>query len=118
MKVGDYVRTNNGIILKIKEKRDIEILENHKNEDGFIYAIKYSNNIIDLIEVGDYVNGMKVISIEQIENGDVYVGFENKTYYQYVKSWNYESRITKYKIKSIVTKEQFESMQYKLGEDK
>ena len=80
--------------------------------------IKTSYNIIDLIEVGDYVNGSKVIDIsiigkdkekwvwvEQMEDsdnkyGDDYVGYNND------------------QIKSIVTKEQFSSMEYRLGDDK
>ncbi len=77
---------------------------------------KFSYNIIDILEVGDYVNGSKVIDIsiigkdkekwvwvEQMEDtdnkyGDDYVGYNNE------------------QIKSIVTKEQMEQMAYKVGE--
>ena len=56
-----------------------------------------SNNIIDLIEVGDYVNGYEVTSKDQ------FLGIGNHDWY-----------IADYEIKSIVTKEQFESMEYKV----
>ena len=58
-----------------------------------------SNNIIDLIEVGDYVNGYEVTSKDQ------FLGIGNHDWY-----------IADYEIKSIVTKEQFSSMAYRLGE--
>ena len=123
LEVGMYVRLNCNYELGIgKTIREID-------EDNFIktkfkddfecslptYMItKASHNIIDLIEVGDYVNGSKVIDIsiigkdkekwawvEQMEDtdnkyGDDYVGYNNE------------------QIKSIVTKEQFESMKYSL----
>lgn len=67
--------------------------------------VKASFDIIDLIEVGDYVNGSKVIDI--VEN-DVYVS-------NFYKEQCIE-QVSKKKIKSIVTKEQFESMSYRIGE--
>jgi hypothetical protein len=72
--------------------------------------IEASHNIIDLIEVGDYVNGAKVNFVYRPGGKQVFrieldvVGLkghmicENKD------------------IKSIVTKEQFESMSYKVDE--
>ena len=61
--------------------------------------LKASHNIIDLIEVGDYVNGYEVTSKDQ------FLGFGNHDWYMLDNE-----------IKSIVTKEQFESMSYKVGE--
>ena len=69
--------------------------------------IKSSYNIIDLIETGDYVNGMKVIDI--VEN-DIYIS----DYY----AESYIGIVKVKEIKSIVTKEQFEQMVYKVGDDK
>lgn len=78
--------------------------------------LKASYNIIDLLEVGDYVNGSKLLSIDYAEDKDgncdklhYYYSFEddNKDINEY-----YEELI----IKSIVTKKQFESMSYKVGE--
>ena len=59
---------------------------------------KASFNIIDLIEVGDYVNDYRVVE----RMGD-WLDLESAT------AENKD-------IKSIVTKEQFESMEYKLGD--
>ena len=136
LEVGMYVRTKNGNIRKIVELTNTKFIDEpdyyvdkvlidiEQNErEGTIYMekwlfneaiVKSSLNIIDLIEVGDYVNGSKVIDIsiigkdkekwvwvEQMEDtdnkyGDDYVGYNNE------------------QIKSIVTKEQFESMKYSL----
>ena len=125
MNVGDYVRTKSGEIGKIKEDGGelikycvgtlygIDIDRNCLDRD----VLKLSPNIIDLIEVGDYVNGMLVTNIWiDKETYNIEFEFNNHESYLYPKSWNYESRITKYKIKSIVTKEQFESIEYKVGD--
>lgn len=73
--------------------------------------IKSSYNIIDLIEVGDYVNGYKVYS-------------GGKKHFDYILTWDdvesYYMKIPLFSvdIKSIVTKEQFKQMVYKVGDDK
>lgn len=68
---------------------------------------KASHNIIDLIEVGDYVNGYYVEDVLEsfinVATGSNY--FQSPTIYEN-------------DIKSIVTKEQFKSMEYRLGDDK
>ena len=71
-------------------------------------VLNVSDNIIDLIEVGDYVNGYKVEA--------VYL----KGYRKYIKLSNaYESgkgiRTYSEDIKSVVTKEQFSSVKYEVG---
>lgn len=127
MKVGDYVRTKDGIIGKIESKNYIGysdwIIDTlYYNNDEIINdwtcgvkeydIIKSRKNIIDLIEVGDYVNGSKVVDISKLRDekwvwveemedtdnkyGDDYVGYNNE------------------QIKSIVTKEQFEGMEYRI----
>ncbi|MCI8466969.1 MAG: hypothetical protein HFI08_02085 [Bacilli bacterium] len=81
--------------------------------------LKASHNIIDLIEVGDYVNGECVKYIDETHfNGldrlkkakkiGVIVGNDEKFKFPY--------HIKNEDIKSIVTKEQFENMNYKIGE--
>ena len=115
MKVGDYVRLKNGYIDKIEElklqtkyTKYNKLLFEHKIveclfSDEDLKQLKSSPNIMDLIEVGDYVNGLKVIDI--VEN-DIYISdYYAESYIGLVKVKN---------IKSIVTKEQFESMQYNL----
>lgn len=109
MKVGDYVRTKNGLIAKIININDFRepslkygIEANYIVDIGFIgdEDIKTSSpNIIDLIEVGDYVNGFLVIHI-----------IDNKIVCGILL--NYEEK----DIKSIVTKELFEKREYKVGD--
>lgn len=57
IQIREYVRTKNGYILRntIKEhKYIIDNFEEYKNKFGEI--VKHSKNIINLIEIGDYVN--------------------------------------------------------------
>ena len=124
MRVGDYVRTDDGFISKYIGKnknkwcmsghlsfestiRDIRYEELEEDniiweseiEQGYV-KVKSSPNIIDLIEVGDYVNGEYVTYINKNDN---YVDV------------GYDDAILRLKdIKSILTKEQFESMEYKI----
>ena len=129
LEVGMYVRTKYGYIARLnkinKTDRYTEYEFDNKigyDYDGFFHSIvecyiddiaiiKASHNIIDLIEVGDYVNGEKVDYIDDCD------GAMREYYYDYedasidVGHW-YEE------IKSILTKEQFSSMEYRLGDDK
>ena len=118
MKVGDYVRTKMGVIHKITDLKPFyendKLIEDRQEvyidnkHSGYVYwqfiqlIIKSSPNIIDLIEVGDYVNGSKVLSKE----------------IQLIWLFDYKIYDTKYitneDIKSIVTKEQFEAMKYEV----
>ena len=120
MKVGDYVRTKHGIekITDIKEWVHFQgyekIITTDKNKYETLYEqseiIKSSSNIIDLIEVGDYVNGKKVID----------------TYTDYIFDYTEEFKVIRFSetdilhdrkhIETIVTKEQFSCMEYKIGE--
>ena len=119
-----YVRTDLGNIGKIVEEYT------HQNnkvsypepqewvlDTGYILneAMTYKNeeittashNIIDLIEVGDYVNGYPVY--ETIDHPDntraIVIADDNKSII-----WEESSQY----IKSIVTKEMFESMKYEV----
>ena len=115
IEVGEFVRDCDGIIIKVNE------IQEYKEDDDIWYeettlkgtwksmVVKHSKNIIDLIEVGDYVNGYKVTKVGKYSSdypdfmiGETYIGIENKEY------WIYEEE----KIKSIVTKEQFKSVEY------
>ena len=58
IEVGDYVRSKNGSIGKVTKIEDDKYLYENKELITFIgNVVKYSKNIIDLIEVGDFVNG-------------------------------------------------------------
>lgn len=77
------------------------------------HIVKYSFNIIDLIEVGDYVNGHKIIEIipkEKTEDNLIRLTTE--------ESATYGVRINELEIhiKSILTHEQYEANCYKVVE--
>lgn len=107
LNVGDYVRTKDGRIEKYSGSNNAEI-ENFTVPE----IIKSSPNIIDLIEVGDYVNGYLVKNCRASCNENL--GGHPK---QIDVGQNKENKwLRKEDIKSIVTKEQFENISYKVGE--
>lgn len=115
LEIGMYVRTKDGEIHKIKSINN-EYIE---YENGFgvpyelkEYIVKASYNIIDILEVGDYVNGYKVSAIYN-PNGDEIVNITLIMEYGYETINTY---IDDYSINSIVTKEQFENLKYKVGD--
>jgi len=101
MKVGDYVRTKKGTIYQFNSTSS-KALSGAKK-----YMVKSSPNIIDLIEVGDYVNGEKVIRLFN----PMFLSMGELPYVITDKS-KYEPQ----EIKSIVTCEQFSQMEYKVGD--
>ena len=121
MKVGDYVRLKNGYIDKIEElKLQTKYTKYHKLlfehkvveclfSDEDLKQLKSSPNIIDLIEVGDYVNGYYVEDIRRRYDDGIIVMLECAT-----GSNHFQAPMYNEDIKSIVTHEQFERMQYNL----
>ncbi len=125
LEVGKWCRTEKGTIFKIiggnvdmwEIDIDYSYLSKCENEDYNSYAynknnslfedlvVKSSYDIIDILEVGDYVNGY-------------YVEDVLKTFVNVAVGSNYFQSPTIYEkdIKSIVTKQQFENMEYKVGE--
>ena len=117
LEVGQFVRTKDGKIGKIMgyyafDKNKIAIWTK-TTEKGIEITpvidkdtiVKASYNIIDILEVGDYVNSY-------------YVEDVLKTFVNVAVGSNCFQSPTIYEkdIKSIVTKEQFESMSYRIGE--
>ena len=116
IKVNEYIRTKRGIIDKaVKILDDYIFLESKffitEYGESFTFikktdVVKHSPNIIDLICEGDYVNRYIVRrtyldgETHYIKLGEQITG--NRTYND--------------DIKSIVTKEQFESISYKVKE--
>ena len=102
-KIINFQRNNN---VNIRYKNDIELVS--------IGNVKASHNIIDLIEVGDYVNGTKVTSISgtRYDKNDLHCYCD---YCQNEKTGKW-LMIPAKDIKSIVTKEQFSQMEYKVVE--
>ena len=114
LNIGDYVRTRDGNIAKYIGydgfyNFDNYVLDETKGINNDLLneiVIKSSPNIINLIEVGDYVNGREVREVYDLGFGKCF-RFKNEYGRHYDKT---------YKIKSIITKEQFESMEYKIGD--
>lgn len=119
IEVGEYIRTKSGIIIRVDiidfEKLiisqkgigyDFECIEEMedfiKNE-----IVKHSKNIIDLIEVGDYVNGRKIERINDYGN--------HKRLYFNLDDDEWDA-IYNEDIKSILTKEQYSQNCYRLEE--
>ena len=93
MKIGDYVRTIEGNICKIKEIQDVKTIK--VGDCSWIERCcieRHSDKLIDLIEVGDMVNGSVITtkSFLSILKGEI-----NLPGIDIV-------------IKSILTKEQYE----------
>ena len=105
IEIGDYIRTENGEIYKIidTEKGSVKIKSNYKEWIGICCIVKHSKNIIDLIEVGDYVNGHKI--------EEKFYDYANKEYHLVTEG---KKHIFVKDIKSIVTKEQFNSVSYEV----
>ena len=122
IKVGEYVRTTN------KGIRQIAMIDNHKTVNKYLYYIgedsegnsyayiktteilKHSFNLIDLIEVGDYVNGYKVINVineEPCPSGKC-VDIDSSKDSSECTLWEDD-------IKTILTKEQYMANCYKVG---
>lgn len=83
--------------------------------------VKASHNIIDLIEVGDYVNGYYVSKIWKSGEITHYIDekpIQRKERQITIQAPSYGGIIHLHNedIKSIVTKEMFSSMEYRLGD--
>jgi hypothetical protein len=124
IEIGEYGRTNKGRIFIFawlekasgeKYKDRVLIGDGKRFYNNFYYfedgeeIVKHSKNIIDLIEVGDYVNGKRVEYVDSIEDGD-----GNERLCVFVEAT--QDSIEANDIKSIVTKEQFSQVEYKVEE--
>ncbi len=111
IEVGEYVRTKTGNIGKIENIEyvniDIDWIECDSYGCSCIpeHIKKHSKNIIDLIEVGDYVNGHRICRIDN--NITIWLETENQLY----------CGIYEKDIKTILTKELFEANCYKVKEE-
>lgn len=116
IKVGDYVRTKEGIIDKIDafnintniyHCENVLCIDKENKIAVALKDIKHSKNIIDLIEIGDYVNGYR---IDNIANGVLVnkaVGIDRSGTFTPIVQYEND-------IKTILTKEQFEQNSYKV----
>lgn len=108
LKEGMYVRTKDGFIDKVINDykgccnspncncKHVSCEHNYYDEENII---KVSDNLIDLIEVGDYVNGRL---------------FHNELVWTTNYGWIGIEELEEKDIKSIVTKEQFNFVRYEV----
>lgn len=124
IEVNEYVRTKN------KGIRKIDRIDNNKTINKYLYftgkedfegkeygiikttdIVKHSKQLIDLIEVGDYVNGYKVINAinnkELCPSGKC-VDIDSSKDSSECTLWEED-------IKTILTKEQYMANCYKVG---
>lgn len=99
MGIGKIISFQSNNNINVKYKKDIELVS--------IGNLEASDYITELICVGDYVNGYLVIE-KDINNELRYIDLKDRNM-KYVKYLD---------IKSIVTKETFESMEYKIDDKK
>lgn len=118
IKVGDFIRTESGIIDKVRrktkfmyqrlgDKGGVRKFENEADYYNFLIKeycerIEYAKNIIDLIEVGDYVNG-KLVRAAYLDGRTHYIKLEEE---------DRGHRIYNRDIKTVVTKEQFKDIEF------
>ena len=120
IEANEYVRTNSGLIFKVNEITYDEEYKDYLYKESFLLVdwkeniVKHSKQLIDLIEVGDYVNGREVKHIAMFEGFPDYpkLIFTDKKYL--IPGETIENK----DIKTIVTKEQMANIEYKVEEDK
>ena len=96
------------------DKNLIPSYKHHIYEEGIENA---NHSLIELVKVGDYVNGYKVLGTnlnlkwydDELGEQDETEGIELEGYGYVCPNSNYH-----FELKSIVTKEQFEAMTYKV----
>ena len=124
LEIGEYFRTKDGCIGRITEDfgKDPCFRNINYYRTDILYTmpgcyasyniyedmiVKHSKNIIDLIEVGDYVNGSEVLD-KHIPR-DVWEPIELRI------NDRYTSFLINEDIKTILTKEQYEANIYKIN---
>lgn len=119
IKVGEYIRTR-GIIGKLVrieyDKIDTSlkwyVLDKGNYEITYVnkpYIEKHSKNIIDLIEVGDYVNGRLVLQVDyKNKNVCLLIPLTDTLANTNIMWYGYED------IKTVVTHEQMSNIEYRL----
>ena len=119
-KIGQYIRTKDGFIAKIIQyDEDIDYLfcdsVIYKDYDKYldntissnIKIIDISRDIFDLLKVGDYVNGFRIV-----RSGDLINNIMQKEKSFILSNGTVINK--NYKIKTIVTKSRFDNIKYYL----
>lgn len=119
-KIGQYIRTKDGFIAKIIQyDEDIDYLfcdsVIYKDYDKYldniissnIKIIDISRDIFNLLKVGDYVNGFRIV-----RSGDLINNIMQKEKSFILSNGTVINK--NYKIKTIVTKRRFDNIKYYL----
>lgn len=113
IEVGEYVKTRAGHFYKITRIDENGLIYWNKIQCGWSMeqlkdiVVKHSKQLIDLIEVGDYVNGMEVLDIYKLR--DLWEPIEIRV------DSRYTNFILAEDIKTILTKEQMMANCYDVG---
>lgn len=127
IQVGEYIRTNDGIIGKIKR---IELDETDKSLKWYVfdkkrydmnfideiyinkpYIKKHSSNVIDLLEVGDILK-YRLNNLSSIDVSEVILVTEGRKLKEYLSVKGYS--LNQIEILSLITKEQFKIVEYEV----
>ena len=110
IEIGEYVRTECGLIFKVNEIKYYEEYMDYWCQEGSLLGdwkediVKHSKQLIDLIEIGDIVNEFLVLDIDTVlkagERKALDVGYGNYIFDD--------------EIQTILTKEKFEANCYKV----
>lgn len=114
IKVNDYIRTDKGEIAKVTSLFKGDLMgagfqAASMNTEPYTYGniTKHSENILDLIEIGD------ILKIE--DYGDIsYIGWEKDTTVLSYKDMIEDIKTGKVKLLGIVTRQQFNSIKYEV----
>ena len=117
IEVNEYVRTNSGLIFKVNEITYDKEYKDYLYKESFLLVdwkeniVKHSKQLIDLVEVGDYVNGREVKHIAMFE------GFPDYPKLIFVDETHLipDDTCENDEIQTILTKEQFDANCYKVG---
>ena len=103
IEVGEYVRTENGIIDKVDSLcgmiENTVYLKQQSLWFNMDYIVNHSKHLIDLVEVGDYVNGELITDKWDTRISSIRSNFSEED------------------IKTILTHEQFETNCYEIKEE-
>ena len=111
MEIGQYVRTLEGKIGQyVCDTDGLSLVTNGINYNYALQYGNYSDDIIDLVEAGDYVNGYKVIYVDRgcsyeqkfivCERDDEPIAFINTN------------------IKTVLTHEEYERVCFKVSDER
>ena len=115
IEVGEYVRTKDKILKVERIEKDCRNVDCLCFTTGEIYTrelsdeiiVNHSKDLIDLIEVGDFVNGYKILEIANIKNSEQRIFTICKSDFKSIcKIWEEQD------IQTILTKEQYKANCY------